>query len=98
MEGVPDLAGRQEIIDAIVGVASKTAPEMPIVTAGSPEQSFLMLKMDGCHNSAGLACTPRPGAKTNDPCGDSMPQTSGLLCDNERTIVRRWIAQGAQNN
>ncbi|MBX3126128.1 MAG: hypothetical protein KF718_05405 [Polyangiaceae bacterium] len=94
----PDDAGRQAIIDAILGVASSTAPAMDIVSANDPANSFLMLKMDGCHDSAGLTCTPQPGAKGDDPCGDAMPQTSSSLCDDERDVVRRWIAQGAKND
>jgi hypothetical protein len=97
-QDVPDNAGRQAIVDSLVGVASKTAAAMPLVTAGSPEQSFLMLKIDGCHNSSGLTCTVQDGAKTSGACGDPMPQSSDALCQSERDTIRRWIAQGAANN
>lgn len=97
-QGVPDAAERQGIIDALVGVASKTAAAMPLITAGDPQKSFLMLKVDGCHNDAGLSCTPQDGAETNGVCGDPMPQSSDALCQDERDVLRRWIAQGAKND
>lgn len=97
-QGVPDSVGRQAILDSIVGVVSKTASTMHLVTAASPEQSFLMLKVDGCHNGAGLSCTVQDGAKTSGACGDPMPQSSDALCQSERDLIRRWIAQGAANN
>ena len=97
-QGAPDNAQRQSIIDSIAGVASKTASAMPIVTQGSPEQSFLMHKVDGCHNDLGLSCTVQDGAKTSGACGDPMPQSSDALCQDERDVIRRWIAQGAKNN
>lgn len=95
---VVDQAFRQKIIDGLVGVPSKTAPATSLVVAGNPSGSFLMLKMDGCASAAGLSCTPQPNAKSGDPCGDSMPQGNDVLCADERDTVRRWIAQGANNN
>lgn len=92
----PTAAERQAIVDGIVGVASQTAPSLSVVAAGDPENSFLMLKMDGCHNVPGLVCTPQPGAETNGACGDPMPQTGDLRCKADRDTVRRWIAQGAK--
>ncbi len=81
-----------------MGVASKTAPSMNLVTAGNPAQSFMMLKLDGCQDSAGLTCTPQPGAVSSSACGDPMPQASPILTSDERNLFRRWIAQGAQSN
>jgi hypothetical protein len=97
-EPEPDAAARSAIIAGIVDQPSKTAPSMNLVTPGDPAQSFLMLKMDGSHNDAGLACTALPGAKSGQPCGDSMPQGTGARCASQREIVRRWIAQGAADN
>ncbi len=97
-QGAPDSAQRQSIIDSVVGMASKTASAMPIVTQSSPEQSFLMHKVDGCHNDLALNCTVQDGAKTSGACGDPMPQSSDALCQDERDVIRRWIAQGAKNN
>lgn len=70
-----------------------------LIVAGDPANSFFMLKLDGCQSSAGLQCVKIKSNKT-DPlelCGESMPDGE-LLCDDERDIFRRWIAQGAQNN
>lgn len=88
----------QKIIDGISGVASQTAPAIKLVEPSDPEHSFLMLKMDGCQNTAGLTCTPQPKSKSGAKCGDRMPQSGGVLCEEDRDLVRRWIAQGAQNN
>jgi hypothetical protein len=71
---------------------------MNLVAAADPAQSFMMLKMDGCQDAAGLSCTPQPGAVGTNACGDSMPQSSPILSRDERDLFRRWIAQGAQSN
>jgi len=92
-----DSAFRQQLIDGLVDVASQTAPEMDLVEAGDPDKSFLMLKVDGCHNEAGLTCKTQTGSKSKKPCGDVMPQ-NGVLCAEDRDLLRRWIAQGAQND
>jgi hypothetical protein len=97
-DATPDAAARQTIVDALVGQPSKTAPSTNIVASTDPEHSFLMLKMDGCQNSAGLTCTAQPAATCDTACGDPMPQTGDRLAASERDVVRRWIAQGAQNN
>jgi hypothetical protein len=91
--------------------SSKTFPQMKIVVPREPQNSFLMLKIDGCHNSLGVprcttgqvstlempCCTPQPNAKSDGACGDLMPQTAGNgLCRDERDNIRRWIAQGAE--
>ena len=95
---VIDQALRQKIIDAIVDVPSKTAAAMALVKPSDPTQSFLMLKMDGCHVAAGLVCTPQPKSKSGAACGDRMPQTASPLCVEDRDVMRRWIAQGASND
>jgi hypothetical protein len=93
----PTAAERTAIITGLVGVASKTAPSMPLVTAGDASQSFLVHKLDDTHNTLGLTCTAQPGAKSNEPCGDLMPQgTQMAAC--RRDIVRDWVQQGAQDN
>jgi hypothetical protein len=94
---VIDTALYQMIIGGLSNVPSKTAPAISLVKPSDPSQSFLMLKMDGCHNAAGLACTPQPNAKSGTPCGDRMPQGGGL-CAEDRDVIRRWIAQGAKND
>lgn len=89
---------RQKIVDGVVNVSSKTAPAMALVQPADPAQSFLMLKMDGCHDTAGLACKAQPKSKSGAACGDRMPQTASPLCAEDRDLVRRWIAQGASKD
>ena len=72
----------------IVGVPSQELPEMPFITANDPQKSYLMHKMDG--DICQFQC---PGG-----CFDTMPQGSDLLTTDRRDVVRRWIAQGAQDN
>ncbi len=68
-----------------------------LVVAGDPSQSFLMLKLDNCQAAANLTCVKIASNKSGKLCGKGMPD-GNLLCDDERDIFRRWIAQGAQNN
>lgn len=84
---------------------SATAPEMNNVEPGNPDASFLMLKVDGCQDQAGLSCTVQEGAVCDASCGDGMPQFDSPdtgevfpLTDEQRHAIRAWIAQGAQNN
>jgi len=95
---VVDQAFRQMIIDDYLVQPSKTAPEWKRVEPNQPEKSFLMLKLDHCQATAGLNCDQQSGAKSDEPCGDGMPQTSSSLCPEELDLIRRWIAQGAKNN
>ena len=93
----PTPAERTALIASLVGVASKTAPDMPLITANDPAQSFLMHKLDNTHNDQSLTCTAQPGAESGQPCGDQMPQDQPMdAC--YRQVVRDWIAQGAQDN
>lgn len=78
------------ILDAIVDKLSPTSA-LRIVAPGSPENSFLMHKMDGDLSCADLDCV-------DGDCGDSMPQASSALPRETRDVVRTWIAQGAQDN
>lgn len=94
----------QTIVDNML-TPSATAPEMPNVVPGDPSRSFLMLKVDGCQDSAGLTCTAQDGALCQTACGDSMPQFDdpGAELDfplpaEQANKIRAWIAQGAQNN
>jgi hypothetical protein len=79
--------------------ASSANDGAKLIVAGDPANSFFMLKLDGCESSMGLQCVKIKSNKTDPliPCGESMPD-GNLLCDSERDIFRRWIAQGAQNN
>lgn len=81
------------IFASIVDVVSYYEPGMSIVKTGDPENSFLMYKLDGT-----LECDKLQCAATKD-CGGIMPQGVQEPVDQAtRDKVRRWIAQGAQNN
>lgn len=76
------------------GLVDQPAPELPsmsFVKPGEPASSYLMRKMDGSQ------CTLNAQCKDGD-CGDSMPHNEDLLDEDTRNVVRRWIAQGAQDN
>lgn len=77
------------------GLVDKPAPELPsmaLIKPGDPRNSYLMRKMDGSNCLLNAQCT-------DGNCGDSMPKNDDLLDENDqRAVVRRWIAQGAQDN
>lgn len=81
------------ILAGTVGVPSYNEPAMNIITPGDPAHSFVLHKLD--HT---LDCSLLPCAATKS-CGSTMPQGSEEpLPQDERDLIRRWIAQGAQNN
>jgi hypothetical protein len=75
-------------------VPSGTNGSVLRVKPSDPQNSFLMMKLDGCFEGISAGCQPLTGAKTSNPCGDRMPQGAELAAT-ERDEVRRWIAQGA---
>lgn len=75
----------------IVGKASVALPAMPYVTPGNPRESFLMHKLDGSQCTLDARCV-------QGNCGGPMPRNGDLLGEDERNVVRRWIAQGAKND
>jgi hypothetical protein len=64
--------------------------KLDFVKAGAPAESFMMHKLDGTHCDLDKDCVK--GA-----CGTEMPPGE-LLSIDDRTTIRRWIAQGAKNN
>lgn len=74
----------------LVGPMSGELGSMPYVTPGDPAKSFVMHKLDGDQCMFEQACA-------NHTCNDTMPR-DGQLPVETRDILRRWIAQGAQNN
>jgi hypothetical protein len=94
------------ILSGIVGVASNEDPQMDLVKAGDPSQSYLMHKLDGDQCTLEADCAPAEKAiiaADNNPsytgCGTLMPQTEAVpLPQTMRDEIRRWIAQGASNN
>jgi hypothetical protein len=84
------------VVTGIVGVDSQEAPSVKLVAADNPGESFLMHKMDGDECVFMVQCQATTTQYPN--CGASMPYSSNLLDPATRDTVRRWIAQGAQNN
>ncbi len=81
------------IFNGLVGKASAEDPSMPLVTAGDPTRSFLLLKMDGTQDTQASACA----AGEMGSCGLSMPFGS-MLDQGTRDRVRAWIAMGANDD
>jgi hypothetical protein len=85
----------QTVLDNVVNVDSRTAPEARLVVPGDPGASFLIQKMDGTHDTRGYDCTPQDPKVTG--CGIPMPYGSSPLCtqDNQSrfNVIVRWIAQ-----
>lgn len=75
----------------IVSKAGDELPSMDFVTPGDPRNSYLMRKMDASQCALDSQCT-------GGTCESSMPQNLDSLPVETRDVVRRWIAQGAQNN
>jgi hypothetical protein len=84
------------LLKGLVGVPAAEDPQMNIVNAGNPGQSYLMHKMDGDQCTLMQGCQTSHTQYTN--CGDLMPQ-GGIttLPADTRDTVRRWIAQGAKS-
>jgi hypothetical protein len=90
------------------------APTATNVIAGDWENSFLMMKLDGCQSQHGMACDQEnESLATNNlceqVCGDGMPLSEGdfinpipFATNREEQVhlnkVRAWIAQGAPDN
>jgi len=108
--GTPDVTAQQRpylgnfdggtdntaVIAGIVGVPSWEEPQMPMVTASDPGNSFLMHKVDW--DQCVLAPYCAQGLTQYTDCGQGMPYSSDQLDTPTRDTIRRWIAQGAQNN
>lgn len=80
----PNLTDPFDAETGLVGVASIRRPSMPRVDPGSPETSFLIVKVEA--------------TTTTDENGAPMPMHYDPLTDAEIDVLRRWIAEGAQNN
>ena len=67
----------------LVNAASRGKPGAVRVIPGDPENSYLIHKLEG-----------RP-----DIVGQRMPRTTGpFLTDGQLAVIKRWIANGAENN
>ncbi len=86
------LAGDSSTVrGALVNVASVQLSTMPYITPGDPSKSYLLHKMDGDQCYFDLSCLA-------EFCQESMPSSAPLLDVAMRDVVRRWIAQGANDN
>jgi hypothetical protein len=87
-------ANAAAVMAALVGKPAAEVPTLNYVTAGSPETSYLMKKLESANPGCGLACTPPAGSpdgcKTRMPSGTDTPLAAG-----DQAIIRDWIKQGA---
>jgi len=85
-------ANASNIRAGIVGVATVELPTMPFVTAGDPDKSYLMLKLDGTQGAYNAQCL-------EGTCGAQMPYGAPSPLDaTTRDTIRAWITQGALDN
>ena len=68
--------------DSLVGVASRQKPGLARVTAGDPDNSYLLHKLEG----------------RTDIVGGRMPNRGPYLSDGQISIIRRWIELGAKRD
>jgi hypothetical protein len=73
--------------DLVIGVPAQENPAMDLVTAGDPDQSWLVHKVFG--EFCGATCDPILG------CGAAMP-FGAALSDADRATIARWIELGAR--
>ncbi len=85
----PDEATVAAILADLRAPAEK-APALSRVSAGRPQDSFLLHKLDGSHTCAGLTC---PGG-----CGGRMPLLGDPLAADKIDEIRDWILLGAADN
>lgn len=80
---------------SLVGVKAHLCQATSIVTAGHPEQSYMMV-MIGQQTPAAQT----PPSCAIDPMVGEMPQGNPtvLLCSQKRDAIERWITAGALNN
>ena len=84
-------ADASQVRTGLVGHAGNELPSMPLVTAGDPSKSYLMHKMDGDQCQFDAACAGGCLAVMPSGLGHVLPAAT-------RDVVRRWIAQGAQDD
>jgi hypothetical protein len=88
----------QAIMDQSVGKASTANPDMVVIKAGDPANSFMMYKLDGDPTAVdGVTCGTLTCSKDMS-CLLAMPSGGPQLPAETRDIIRRWIAQGAKND
>lgn len=83
-----------EIRDAIVGAASERS-SLPMVTAGDPASSWLLLKM--VYSNFG-ACQAIADTCEASGCGSRMPLNSPAIEQASIDAIAGWIKDGAKDN
>ncbi|KRB85247.1 hypothetical protein ASE00_00050 [Sphingomonas sp. Root710] len=71
------------IVSSVVGVAAAGAPGQIRVVPGTPDKSYLLMKLEGTHLQHGGE-------------GAQMPFGSPPLSAGEIAAIRQWIADGAK--
>jgi hypothetical protein len=75
---------------------------MKFVVPGAPNDSWLMIKLDGQQGSYSSKCADTTGKLKPGDCGQTMPQSNDpvlpTLLRAKRNLVRSWICDGAKNN
>lgn len=79
------------VVAGMVNAKAKELPAMNFVTPSDPTNSYVMHKIDGDNCVYDKMCT-------DGTCQKTMPMGGDLLLVAQRDIIRRWIAQGAQDN
>ena len=74
-----------------VGVEAGQLGAMKFISKGDPRNSYLMHKVDG-------DLCPFLAQCLGKDCGQSMPQGQEPIAQAKRDTIRRWIAQGANDN
>jgi len=81
---------------------SSVAKGMKIVAPGDPENSWLMIKLDGKQAQFSAKCADTSGTLPAGDCGQPMPQgddpSLGQLSQAKRDVIRAWIKAGAKND
>lgn len=98
--GSTGFAGKMDLraghsFTSLVGVTAHLCQMTNIVTAGHPEQSYLMVML-GQQKPADQS----PPSCAIDPTVGEMPQGNPtvLLCSQKRDAIERWITAGALND
>jgi hypothetical protein len=101
----------EAVYKGLVSVPAKEDPSMPLITAGSLDNSFVWQKvavigftnpgpsaslLAGCAASPAPQCTPDCNSST--PCGGLMPYLGAPLDPDLECALQSWIVQGAKNN
>lgn len=86
------------ILSRLVGQTSPENPMMDIIHASDPDASYMMHKLDDDQCLFATTCNAT-GNTLFRLCGLGMPYGTNMVLDEPtRDKIRRWIAQGAQNN